>query len=150
PITFQAILQLNSGFNVSTITFNYVSLDAGTPRADNGASATVGIKDATGQNSSRLLVSMNNGANPFVGSAKPIRIATTSGGSYGLALGVRQVAAGNDFGNFQALAAVDDAYDVNQNQTLTVAAPGVLANDLNFVPGTTLSAILVSDVSHGS
>ena len=45
--------------------------------------------------------------------------------------------------------AADDAYDVDEDHTLTVDAPGVLSNDTDM-PGDTLTAILVTDVSHGT
>ncbi len=45
--------------------------------------------------------------------------------------------------------AEDDAYSVEENTTLNVAAPGVLANDSD-VDGDLLTAVLVSDVSNGS
>jgi len=43
----------------------------------------------------------------------------------------------------------NDAYTTNQNTTLTVAAPGVLANDSAVFAGP-LSATLVTNVSHGT
>ena len=43
--------------------------------------------------------------------------------------------------------AVNDAYSVKHDQTLTVAAPGVLANDTGTAP---LSAILVTQPGHGT
>src|SRR5262249_54102975 len=46
PVTFQAILQLNTGTKPGEITFNYPDLDSGTGDSHtNGTSATVGIKD---------------------------------------------------------------------------------------------------------
>ena len=45
--------------------------------------------------------------------------------------------------------ALADAYSVNEDETLTVSAPGVLANDTD-VDGDALTAILVGDVSHGA
>lgn len=45
--------------------------------------------------------------------------------------------------------AVDDAYSTNEDTTLTVAAPGVLANDLD-ADGNQRVASLVTDVQHGS
>jgi len=45
--------------------------------------------------------------------------------------------------------AAGDAYEVDEDDTLTVTAPGVLANDTD-VEGDTLTAILVSGVSNGS
>jgi hypothetical protein len=73
PITFQTILQLNSGVTPGEITFNYSDLDAGNA-VSNGGSATVGIKDSGTQGTRRLLISQNNGTNPFVGSGKAIKI----------------------------------------------------------------------------
>src|SRR5207249_10650970 len=43
----------------------------------------------------------------------------------------------------------DDSYTVNEDTTLTVNAPGVLANDTD-VDGNTLTAIRVSGPSHGT
>jgi len=43
-----------------------------------------------------------------------------------------------------------DAYSVAEDQTLTVAAPGVLGNDSDPVEGSPITAVLVTDVSNGS
>src|SRR5207245_635498 len=48
-----------------------------------------------------------------------------------------------------APAAVADSYSVNEDNTLTIGAPGVLANDSD-VDGDSLHAVLVSGVSHGT
>jgi VCBS repeat-containing protein len=45
--------------------------------------------------------------------------------------------------------AVDDAYGVHRDVTLNLSAPGVLTNDSD-IDGDSLTAILVSDVSHGT
>ncbi len=42
-----------------------------------------------------------------------------------------------------------DDYTVNEDDLLTVPAAGVLANDTDPDPGTTLTAVLISGVSHG-
>ena len=73
-VTFQAILQLNTGATPGDITLNYPDLDTG-DAFRNGSGATVGIKNAGSQGDERLLVSYNDGANPLVGSGKAIRIA---------------------------------------------------------------------------
>jgi hypothetical protein len=70
PLTFQAILQLNSGSTPDNITFNYASITTA-DRYSNGASATVGIKDAGTQGPNRVLVSFN-GTNPLVASNQAI------------------------------------------------------------------------------
>jgi VCBS repeat-containing protein len=44
----------------------------------------------------------------------------------------------------------DDAYSVNQDTTLNVTAPGVLANDTDADAGDTLHAVLATAPSHGS
>jgi VCBS repeat-containing protein len=46
-------------------------------------------------------------------------------------------------------AAVDDSYSVNEDTTLTVAAPGVLANDTD-ADGNALQAVVVSGPAHGA
>ena len=46
--------------------------------------------------------------------------------------------------------AVADSYSVDEDTTLSVPAPGVLANDTDADPGTDLTAQLVSTTSHGS
>src|SRR5207249_7567276 len=45
--------------------------------------------------------------------------------------------------------AVNDAYSTNEDTALTVAAPGVLANDSD-VDGNPLTAVFVSGPSHGT
>src|SRR5262249_37047620 len=45
--------------------------------------------------------------------------------------------------------AVNDAYSVNEDTTLTISAPGVLANDTD-VDSTNLTVSLVSGVGHGT
>ena len=68
PLTFQAILQLNTGTTPGAITFNYLDLDAGNAVSD-GASATVGIKD-TGTQGAAVLVSFNT-ATPMWAAGRP-------------------------------------------------------------------------------
>ncbi len=74
-ITFQAILQLNTGTNSGNITLNYVDTDTGNVDSINGASATVGIKNGNGD---PLLVSFNNGNGAYVNSLKAIEFTTQS------------------------------------------------------------------------
>jgi VCBS repeat-containing protein len=45
--------------------------------------------------------------------------------------------------------ALNDAYSVNEDTTLTIPAPGVLGNDVD-VDGDLLASVLVSGVSHGT
>lgn len=75
--TFQAILQLDTGAADGNIVFNYVDLDFGDPAADNGASATVGLKQGGPQGLDRLLVSKDNGANPLVAAGQALLLDRT-------------------------------------------------------------------------
>jgi hypothetical protein len=104
-VTFEAILQLNTGPKTSSIIFNYTNLDAGIPSLNNGASGTVGIEDTAALPSDRLLVNENNGNNPLIGTGKAVLITTANGGSYGLGFQYRQTANGINFGNFAPLLA---------------------------------------------
>jgi uncharacterized delta-60 repeat protein len=73
-VTFQAVLQLNTGGRPGAITFNYADLDINSPSLNNGGSATVGIKASGIQGANRLLVAMNNGSHPFIASGTAILI----------------------------------------------------------------------------
>ena len=70
--------------------------------------------------------------------------ATDPGSLYGENQATFTVTAVND-----APVAVDDAYNVDENTTLTVDAPGVLGNDSD-PDGDALTAVLVDDVSNGT
>lgn len=76
-VTFQIILyfQAVDGFEAGDIVFNYPDLETGNSLR-NGGGATVGIK-APGT-TSRILISLNSGTNPYVGSGKAIRFTQTS------------------------------------------------------------------------
>jgi hypothetical protein len=73
-ITFEAVLGLDG-----SIRFNYADLVSGTAAGNNGASATVGIKDAGTQGANRLLLAFNNGPNAFVGTGQSTLIAAVPG-----------------------------------------------------------------------
>ncbi len=62
PITFQAVLYDADG----RIEFNYLDL-VGSVSNDNGASATVGIKDAGSPGGNRTIAAFNDGPNDYVG-----------------------------------------------------------------------------------
>jgi hypothetical protein len=70
-VTFQVVLQLNTGSTPGTITVNYFNIDTGDKNA-NGATSTIGVKDWGPQGPSRLLVSFN-ALNPLIGSYKSIQ-----------------------------------------------------------------------------
>lgn len=65
-LTLQAILFEATG----DILFNYLDLVSGTAGGNNGASATVGVKNVGAQGSDRLLLAFNNGPNAFVGTGQ--------------------------------------------------------------------------------
>jgi methionine-rich copper-binding protein CopC len=74
-VTFQAILQLNTGATPARIIFNYVDTVHDSATYSNGASSSVGIKDTATQGPNRILLSQNNNAHPWVGSGKAILVA---------------------------------------------------------------------------
>jgi hypothetical protein len=64
-LTFQ--VQLSKDGRVS---WNFADLVSGAAAANNGASATVGLKDAGTQGANRLLLAFNSGPNAFVGTGQ--------------------------------------------------------------------------------
>ncbi|CAN5365275.1 hypothetical protein BH09PLA1_BH09PLA1_05330 [soil metagenome] len=79
--TFQAILSLNTGGQPGDIVFNYVDLNVNSGAItaySNGGSATVGIKSGGTQgangNNNRLMISLFNTPNPWLGDGKAVRI----------------------------------------------------------------------------
>src|SRR4029079_9289143 len=74
-VTFQAILQLNTGALPGTITFNYPDVSIGHAWYDNGADATVGIKPAGAPGFTRLVVEQNNGVSGLVTSSAAVQVA---------------------------------------------------------------------------
>jgi hypothetical protein len=74
-ITYEAQLYADG-----RIQFNYQNL-VGLAGHDNGASATVGIKDVGTQGANRLLLAFNNGPNAFVGTGQSTLISVSPGTS---------------------------------------------------------------------
>jgi hypothetical protein len=76
-ITFEAVLQLNTGATAGTMTFNYVDLDSAGTAGTGGTSATVGIKNAgtTPATADPLVAAFNGGGSNFnlVGTGKAVR-----------------------------------------------------------------------------
>lgn len=68
-VSFQAVLH-QSG----QIQFNYKQLDFGSPDFDNGASATVGIRDADVSQGRRLLISYEDASNTLVGPGRSVLV----------------------------------------------------------------------------
>lgn len=77
PVTFQAILELNTGTNDGQIVFNYVDLNFSDSLLNNGRSATIGVKSSGQQSANRWLVSLNNGSHPWIGSNSAILLDRT-------------------------------------------------------------------------
>lgn len=71
-VSFQTVLELNTGSRAGTIINNYFDLDTNNANYSNGASATVGIR-AAGDGASQVQVSFNSATNPLVQSGKSIQ-----------------------------------------------------------------------------
>ncbi len=71
-VSFQAILQLNTGDLPGSIMLNYLDLETGDATAE-GKTATVGIKADGAQGARRLLISQNDSSS-YVGTGKAILI----------------------------------------------------------------------------
>src|SRR5205807_409285 len=72
PVTFEAIIQLNTGVTPGNITFNYLQLDY-----YKSSSASVGIKDGGTQGPNALVISVNS-VNPLVDVNQAILVAWPS------------------------------------------------------------------------
>jgi extracellular elastinolytic metalloproteinase len=75
-VTFQAILQLNTGAVPGTMIANYVDLQSDNSGVSNGASASVGIKDNGTPPTNKLLITQDDGNFAWLGDGKAIRVAT--------------------------------------------------------------------------
>ncbi|MBL8178591.1 MAG: PEP-CTERM sorting domain-containing protein [Bryobacterales bacterium] len=75
-LTFQVRLREADG----SILLSYLDLIVGTDPRNNGASATVGIKDEGVQGADRLLLAYNSGPNAFVGTGKSTLITDDGAG----------------------------------------------------------------------
>jgi hypothetical protein len=74
PITFQAILSLNTGGHAGDIVVNYVDLATGDANAE-GRTSTIGVEDNAASSTARTLVSFN-ASNPLVGTGRAVRFTT--------------------------------------------------------------------------
>ncbi len=90
-ITFQAVLSLNTGAASGDVLFNYTDLtETASGNQNNGAAATVGIKDVGIQGANRQLVGLNGSAVATVASGRAVRLfvntapAADAGGPYSL------------------------------------------------------------------
>ncbi|MBI3909479.1 MAG: hypothetical protein HY320_00930 [Armatimonadetes bacterium] len=119
-VTFQAVLYEGSNH----IRFSYLDTYSGDFRSS-GGSATVGIRDTSGQSNGRNLQWSHQ--QPVIASQTAILFSCA----------VEPIA-------------VNDAYATLPNRTLTVAAPGVLGNDIpGCGPPSPLTAFLVVGPSQG-
>jgi hypothetical protein len=73
-VTFQAILQLNTGLTNGSIILNYPDLALSDLSTTEAGSATVGIKATGTQGTNRLLISQNTSASPLIGTGKAVLI----------------------------------------------------------------------------
>jgi extracellular elastinolytic metalloproteinase len=78
PVTFQGILQLNTGTTNGNITFNYVDLDTGNAASAFGVNASNGIKASGTQSttvpSNRLLLSQDGNDARWLGEGRAYRL----------------------------------------------------------------------------
>ncbi|MFL5328737.1 MAG: lysyl oxidase family protein [Gemmataceae bacterium] len=76
-ISFQAVLELNTGNRPGKIVFNYQDLSQGIAQFDNSASATVGLRSNPAMNST-LAVSVDSNNHPLIGDGKAILLSVPS------------------------------------------------------------------------
>lgn len=74
PVTYQAILELNTGNRPGKVILNYPDITTGSATDTNGASATVGLRSNSTSNY-KLLVSQNSSSHPLLGSGKAVLLA---------------------------------------------------------------------------
>ncbi len=89
--TFQTILQLNTGSAPGGIYFNYQDTNVGDNNFNNGATATVGIKDTNPTNGNFLNIYVNN-ANQDLSSGRAIGVVAVSQASQSILIQVNNVA----------------------------------------------------------
>ena len=77
-VTFQVILELNTGGTPGDIWINYVDTNANDPFYNDGRGATIGIKDAGTQGPNRILVSFD-ALSDYVGTGRAILYTTSPG-----------------------------------------------------------------------
>jgi Ca2+-binding RTX toxin-like protein len=134
PVTFQAVLGLNTGTQNGGITFNYFDLETEDVANAAGASATVGMKQKGlslpgDPVASRLIVSVNT-PNDYVREGKSIRIG---------------IGGPPDEPPVEPPVAVDDVVTVSEDKAGTV---NVLTNDTHALPGP-LTTEQVGEASNG-
>lgn len=133
-ISFQAILSEAD----SSIVVSYRDLDGNSSQHNGGASATVGIKDAGSQGANRLLVSLNEAANNYVGTGRALRFEQRNQAPVEVGLATQGI-----FENLPADSHVGDFWtvdpDVVDSHTYElVAGTGDEDNDLFYIDGTSL------------
>lgn len=134
-VTFQVILELNTGNRPGNIVYNYLDLDTGSNSFTNGASATVGWKAATG--GSRTVISQNSGSNALVASGKAILISVPHVQSI-----TRMDASPNDHGEVEYLVTFSEGVTGVTKETFTLAlGGGVVGGMVDHIHGTANPAV---------
>lgn len=147
-ITFQAVLQLNTGTTAGTMTFHYTDLDDGSSGTqNNGNSATVGIKNAgTTPATGDPLVAAFNGNNPsLIATGKAVRFfkntapIAEANGPYTVASGstVALSSAGTSDPDGDTLSFI---WDLDGDGTFGETGPGALRGD-EVGPSPTFNAV---------
>jgi hypothetical protein len=138
--TFQVILQLNTT-GPGQIYYNYTDTDVGNASFNNGASATVGVKNTNPTNNQFLNVSVNNVSNPDLASARALGIFPVGSSSQTTTIQVNNVP--------PVLSAnPNDNLTVDEGSTFTrtifVTDPGILDNftgSVDFGDGSAVQAL---------
>ena len=144
-ITFQAVLSEID----RSIQFNYLDLVGDDVSHDDGASATVGVKDVGVQGVNRLLPAFNNGPNPFVGTGSSTRIMRPP--SVTLSLDHATIAENNGVATFTATlsepSSLPVSVDLGFSGTATLNDDYTLSNgQLVFAAGATSRKFTVTAV----
>jgi hypothetical protein len=140
---FQAVLQLNTGTNPGQIWFNYTNTNLGDPNFNNGANATVGIKNTNPTNGQFFNISLNQVSplNPDLGNSRAIGVFDVSSASQTVTIQVN---------NVPPVLTADPNNNLKPNEgstftgTIFVTDPGILDNftgSVDFGDGSTPTAL---------
>ena len=148
--TITAIAGQTNNQNTVVGPLSFTVFDAETPA---GNLLVSGVSSNTTLVPNAQLVFSGTGSNRFL----TITPATNQAGKTLITVTVTDAAGGTNSANFlmtvlaanHAPVATNNSYNVNEDTVLNISAPGILGNDSD-VDGDSLTAVLVSTVSHGT
>ena len=148
--TITAIANQTNNQNTVVGPLSFTVFDAETPA---GNLLVSGVSSNTTLVPNAQLVFSGTGSNRFL----TITPATNQAGKTLITVTVTDAAGGTNSANFlmtvlaanHAPVATNNSYNVNEDTVLNISAPGILGNDSD-VDGDSLTAVLVSTVSHGT